>query len=105
MESMEEKKTSEKKETAKRISAQNRQEIRRSQLKKEVSGELTGAKLFIEYPDYYEEDYQVMMLRKNQIPHLLRPQLDGIGHCSRFSYEIQGKLSMRSLFEKKNISC
>lgn len=79
-------------------------EIKRSQLKKVVSGELTGTKLFIEYPDYYEEDYQIMMLRKNQIPHLLRPQLDGIGHCSRFSYEIRGKLSLRAVFEKRKIS-
>ena len=64
----------------------------------------TGAKLLIEYPDYYEEDYQIPMLQTNTLSHILNIKMDGIGTISRFSYDIRGMISMRRKYEKEKIS-
>ena len=64
----------------------------------------TGAKLLIEYPDYYEEDYQIPMLQTNTLSHILNIKMDGIGTISRFSNDIRGMISMRRKYEKEKIS-
>lgn len=69
-----------------------------------IQNELAGTKLVIEYPDYYEEDYQLPMLRANEIPHILRIELDGIGMTSRFLYDVSGAVSLQKKFDKEKIS-
>lgn len=62
-----------------------------------------GARLIVEYEEEYEEDFQIAMLRKNKIPHLLRMEVDGIGRKTRFSYQAEGMTSMALRFEKQPI--
>lgn len=69
-----------------------------------VQNELMRSKLIIEYPDYYEEDYQMPMLRANSFRYLLKTQWDGIGNVTRFSYDISGRVSLQSMYEKQKIS-
>lgn len=69
-----------------------------------VQNEMTGTKLIIEYPDYYEEDYQLPMLRANEIPRILKVELAGVGAASQFSYEISGMTSMQKRYEKEKMT-
>lgn len=62
-----------------------------------------GARLIVEYEEEYEEDFQIAMLRKNKIPHLLKMEVDGIGRKTRFSYQAEGMTSMAVRFEKRSI--
>ena len=50
----------------------------REKLQKKVVGDLSGTRLLIEYQDYYEEDYQIIMLRNNLLPHILPMEVDGM---------------------------
>lgn len=77
----------------------------RGKLKAVLQREVTGAKLVVEYPDYYEEDYQMPMLRENHLKHILGIKTNGVGNTTYFSYETAGMLSMQALFEKDKISC
>ena len=76
----------------------------REKLQKEMMGDLAGTRLLIEYQDYYEEDYQIVMLRNNLLPHILQMEVDGIGNVSRFSYDVGGMCSMKTDFEQQKIS-
>lgn len=73
-------------------------------LQKRVTGDLVGSRLLIEYQDYYEEDYQIIMLRNNLLPHILQMEVDGIGNVSRFTYHISGMCSMKADCEQKKLS-
>ena len=76
----------------------------REKLQKKVVGDLSGTRLLIEYQDYYEEDYQIIMLRNNLLPHILPMEVDGIGNVSRFAYDISGMYSMKTDFDQQKIS-
>lgn len=54
----------------------------------------------LERPEFYEEDYQMRMLQENKIEGLLQVSGQGINGKSQYSYEISGKVSMKSIYEK-----
>ena len=54
----------------------------------------------LERPEFYEEDYQMRMMRENKIEGLLQVSGQGINGKSQYSYEISGKVSMKSIYEK-----
>ncbi|WP_461817673.1 DUF6382 domain-containing protein, partial [Faecalimonas sp.] len=54
----------------------------------------------LERPEFYEEDYQMRMLQENKIEGLLQVSGQGINGKSQYSYEISGKVSMKSVYEK-----
>lgn len=49
---------------------------------------------------YYEEDYQMRMLRTNAMEYLLQVMGRGIDDSSCYEYEVSGKLSMSAMFER-----
>ncbi|MSR92824.1 hypothetical protein FYJ34_00665 [Clostridiaceae bacterium 68-1-5] len=52
---------------------------------------------------YYEEDYQMRMLRINSTEYLLRVMGRGIDDSSCYEYEVSGKVSMSAMFERGNM--
>lgn len=52
---------------------------------------------------YYEEDYQMRMLRINPTEYLLRVMGRGIDDSSCYEYEVSGKVSMSAMFERGNM--
>ena len=57
----------------------------------------------LERPEFYEEDYQMKMMKENKIEGLLQVSGQGINGKSQYSYEISGKVSMKSVYEKMAI--
>lgn len=72
-------------------------------LQAEYETKLNRTCLHIYVSGRYEEDYQMPMLRRNPIPGIL--EVDGceLEGKSRYTYEISGLLSMKSLYEKSSI--
>lgn len=60
--------------------------------------------LILELPILYEEDYQMKMMRLNRIEGLLMAEGQGVDEKSQYFYEISGKVSLRSLYGKTEIS-
>ena len=69
----------------------------------EYEKELNKVCLHINIPKFYEEDYQMSMLRENEIAGLLAISGCGIEGESRYTYGITGLVSMEALFENKAI--
>ncbi len=59
--------------------------------------------LHINVPELYEEDYQMPMLRENNIEGMLTVDGCGIDGESRYTYDIAGLVSMEALFENKKV--
>lgn len=59
--------------------------------------------LILERPEFYEEDYQMKMMQENKIEGLLQVSGQGIDGNSQYNYEISGKVSMKSIYEKMSI--
>lgn len=60
--------------------------------------------LYIDVEKEYEEDYQMIMMRRNEITGLLKVTGYGIEGSSRYIYEVTGLVSMAVLFENKTIA-
>ncbi|MDD2978893.1 MAG: DUF6382 domain-containing protein [Hespellia sp.] len=65
--------------------------------------DINRAYLVIEEQILYEEDYQMPMLKKNHIPGILEIEGHGIDEKSQYSYNVSGKTSMKSFFEKRKL--
>lgn len=60
-------------------------------------------KITIEEKGVYQEDYQMRMLQENKIEGLLPVRGRGVDEKSYFDYEVSGKVSVKSIYEKNNI--
>lgn len=72
--------------------------------KAEIKRELNQTLLRIEQEGPYREDYQVRMLKENQIPGILKMRGQGIDEKTFYEYEISGKVSLKNRFQKKKIT-
>ncbi len=61
-------------------------------------------KITIEENCRYREDYQIKMLRENHVEGILDVRGRGIDDRSCYDYTVSGKVSMKALYEKNNIS-
>lgn len=61
-------------------------------------------KITIEEDKIYQEDYQMRMLQANQIEGLLTVKGRGMDGKSCYDYEVSGKMSVKSLYEKNEMS-
>lgn len=61
-------------------------------------------KITIEEKEIYQEDYQIRMLQENKIDGLLPVRGRGVDEKSYFDYEVSGKVSVKSIYEKSNIN-
>lgn len=73
-------------------------------VKTSLKRELNHAILTIEAERGYKEDYQIRMLRENKIEGLLHVRSQEEEGVTLFEYDISGKVSMKSLYEKNKIN-
>lgn len=59
--------------------------------------------LIIEEEERYEEDYQMRMIKENDIEGLLPVRGRGVDGRSQYSYDISGKVSARAMYEKAKL--
>lgn len=72
-------------------------------MKVQYEKELNRVSLHVDLPRLYEEDYQMCMLRENNIPGLLEITGCGINGKSRYSYIVTGMISMKRMFQTSAI--
>lgn len=61
-------------------------------------------KITIEESVVYKEDYQMRMLRMNEIEGLLPVKGRGVDGVSVYDYNVSGKISMKAMYERNKIS-
>lgn len=61
-------------------------------------------KITIEEPVVYQEDYQMRMLRMNEIQGLLPVKGRGMDGISFYDYNVSGKISIQAMYERSKIS-
>lgn len=59
--------------------------------------------MILEGVDSEEEDYQIHMLRENEIPGLLKTDVRYVDNVSQYYYDISGKVSFKAMHEKVNL--
>ena len=69
----------------------------------EYETKLNRVCLHISVEKVYEEDYQMPMLRQNPIPGILEVEGSAVDGKSRYTYEIGGFTSMKTLYEKTSL--
>lgn len=74
-------------------------------MKKFYTNNLKQAYLVLESEECCEEDFQVWMLRENEIPGLLKIQIKYIDETTQYQYDISGKTSLKTMFEKRKLHC
>lgn len=61
-------------------------------------------KITIEEKALYKEDYQVKMLKANELDGMLKMGGRGMNEFTCYDYDVSGKISMRALFERSKIN-
>ncbi|OUP50320.1 DUF6382 domain-containing protein [Lachnoclostridium sp. An181] len=62
--------------------------------------DVSKAYIVVETRGIYEKEYQMCMMETNQIPGLLPVSSRGVDNNTQFLYEINGKVSMKAVYEK-----
>lgn len=60
-------------------------------------------KITIEEKVLYKEDYQVRMLKANDLEGILKMGGRGVNESSYYDYDVSGKISMKAMFERSKI--
>lgn len=66
--------------------------------------DLKRAYLILEGVEREAEDYQIHMLQENTIPGLLKTDVRYVDNVSQYYYDISGKVSLKAIHEKANLS-
>ena len=61
-------------------------------------------KITIEEETVYKEDYQMRMLKVNHLKGILKVGGRGVNKSSYYDYDVSGKMSMKSMFERSKIN-
>lgn len=61
-------------------------------------------KVTIEESVFYKEDYQIRMLKANNLNRVLKMGGRGINEKSYYDYDVSGKISMKAMFERSKIN-
>lgn len=69
----------------------------------EFETKLNRVCLHIYKEEHYEEDYQMPMLRQNQLDGILKVEGCEVDGQARYTYEISGMTSMKAMYENTNI--
>jgi len=72
-------------------------------LKTYYKNDLKHAYLILEGAEGEQEDYQIAMLRENEIGGILKTEARFMDNCIHYYYDISGKTSVGILYEKKNM--
>lgn len=66
--------------------------------------DLKRAYLILEGVEKEAEDYQIHMLKENTIPGLLKTEIRYVDNVSQYYYDISGKVSLKAIHEKANLT-
>lgn len=72
-------------------------------MRTEYQKDLSSTYFVLEEEEIFQMDYQIRMLRANEISGLLKVKARGADETSRFYYDIRGKSSLQSIYEKAEI--
>lgn len=72
-------------------------------MKVKINNELGYTELIIEEEIYYEEDYQMAMLRECEIESIVKVLACGVDENSRYVYDVSGMSSLSQIFEKDSL--
>jgi len=72
-------------------------------MKARYAKELNKVHLNVEINTQYEEDYQLIMMQRNQIPGLLKVDYFNVDGKSRFVYDVSGMKSMKRRYETQQL--
>jgi len=72
-------------------------------MRTEYKKNINGTCLVLEEAVVYDEDYQVQMIAVNEITGLLPLKAQGINERSRYYYVVNGKISLKAMYEKAKI--
>ena len=61
-------------------------------------------KITIEEEIFYKEDYQIRMLKANNLNGILKMGGRGVNQNSYYDYDVSGKISMKAMFERSKIN-
>lgn len=61
-------------------------------------------KITIEEEVFYKEDYQIRMLKANNLNGILKMGGRGINENSYYDYDVSGKISMKAMYERSKIN-
>lgn len=73
-------------------------------MKTSYKKDLKQAYLIVDGDETSPEDYQVAMLRENDIPGILKLEVRSVDNQNRYYYDITGKTSLRTFHEKVNLT-
>lgn len=73
-------------------------------MKTYYKNDLKRAYLILEGEEGEKDDYQIVMLRENDIPGILKTDVRYVDNQSHYHYDISGKTSFKTFHEKTNLS-
>ncbi len=74
-------------------------------MKKFYTNNLKQAHLVLESDACCEEDFQIWMLRENEIPGLLKISIKYINEVTQYHYNVSGKIALKTMLEKRKLKC
>lgn len=73
-------------------------------MKSYMKNDLKNTYLILEAEELKPDDYQIMMLRENEIPGIVKTSVRYVDNQKFYYYDISGKTALQSMYEKANLS-
>lgn len=73
-------------------------------MKTYMKNDLKNTYLILEAEELKPDDYQIMMLRENEIPGIIRTSVRYVDNQKFYYYDVGGKISLQSMYDKENFS-
>ena len=73
-------------------------------MKTYMKNDLKNTYLILEAEELKPDDYQIMMLRENEIPGIIRTSVRYVDNRKFYYYDVGGKISLQSMYDKENFS-
>lgn len=73
-------------------------------MKTYMKNDLKNTYLILEAEELKPDDYQIMMLRENEIPGIIRTSVRYMDNQKFYYYDVGGKISLQSMYDKENFS-
>ncbi len=70
----------------------------------EYKTELNRIRLRLEVDGFYAEDYQIRMIRENEIRGLIPVKAHGEGECTVYEYDVTGLMSLEKYYKQRKIT-
>lgn len=72
-------------------------------MKSYMKNDLKNTYLILEAEELKPDDYQIMMLRENEVPGIIKTSVRYVDNQKFYYYDVSGKISLQSMYEKANL--